>query len=314
MVMPFSFFSFPIASMLWFAVGGLLFCYAVYSTLTLAGWTPPAVALGCLLLLTSPLLLMLGQSATIAIATLTIATALLLQEKRLWLAVAFLTISVALKPHLVGLILVYFLLQKRYRVRALQTVAIVAVLAVVSSLWLTVHPSSSNWFMELRTTMARSTGPGGNGDPSLANQDGASMVNLQVDTTLTTENRKMADMMAWGAVAILLAGWLFGVSQARPTLENDLLAVACICCISLLPIYHRMYDTRLLLLAIPASVLMLKDAPLAGGLATCLTGLIFLSTHRLYIESSHKIAMKIGPLSRPTAALGGNSGCDPVLP
>jgi hypothetical protein len=77
------------------------------------------------------------------------------------------------------------------------------------------------------------------------------MVNLQVDASLFSENPHMANLIAWTVTAILVVSWLFGVSRARPTLENDLLAVAGVCCISLLPVYHRLYDTRLLLLTIP---------------------------------------------------------------
>ena len=302
-VMPFSLFSFPIAHMLWLATCGVLFCYAAYATLTLAECAPSAVVLSCILLLTSPLLLMLGQSATMAIATMTIAVALLLRGKWPWLAVSLLAISIALKPHLVGLVLVYFLLQNRYRARALQAIAAVAVLAVASSLWVTVHPSSHWWFTELRTTIARSVAPGGNSDPSPANPDSSSMVNLQVDASMLfpvgqmstfSENRHMANLIAWTVTAILVVGWLFGVSRARPTLENDLLAVAGVCCISLLPVYHRLYDTRLLLLTIPALALLLKGHRLVGGAAACLTCLIFLSTNNLYAKLLRKIDLLIG--------------------
>ena len=293
-VMPFSLFSFPIACMLWFAASGVLFCYAAYATVAMAECAPSAFVLSCILLLTSPLLLMLGQSATLAIATMTIAITLLLRQKRPWLAVSLLAISVALKPHLVGLVLVYFLLQNRYRARALQAVAAIAVLAVVSSLWVTVHPSSHRWVTELRTTMARSVAPGGNSDPSPANPDSSSMANLQVGASLFSENPHMTNLIAWSVAAILVVGWLFGVSRARPTLEIDLLAIAGVCFISLLPVYHRLYDSRLLLLTVPALVLLLKRHRLVGTAAACLTCLIFLSTNNLYIKFARKIDLLIG--------------------
>ncbi len=300
--MPFSLFSFPIAHILWLAVSGVLFCYAAYATLMLAECAPSAVVLSCILLLTSPILLMLGQSATLAIATTTIATALLLREKRPWLAVSLLAISIALKPHLVGLLLVYFLLQNRYRARALQAIAAIAVLAVVSSLWVTVHPSSHRWVTELRTWIDRSVAQGEINDPSLANPESSSMVNLQVDASMLfpvsqmstfNENAHMANLIAWTVTAILVVGWLFGVSRARPTLENDLLAVAGVCCISMLPVYHRLPDARLLLLTIPALALLLKRHRLVGGAAACLTCLIFLSTNSLYVKVVHKIDLLI---------------------
>jgi hypothetical protein len=302
-VMPFSLFSFPIADMLWLAAGGVLFCYAAYATLTLAECAPSAVVLSCILLLTSPLLLMLGQSATMAIATMTIAIALLLRGKWPWLAVSLLAISIALKPHLVGLVLVYFLLQNRYRARALQAIAAIALLTVVSSLWVTVHPASRRWVTELKATLARSVAPGGIDDPSPANPDSSSMANLQVDASMLfpvgqmstfSENRHMANLIAWTVTAILVIGWLFGVSRARPTLENDLLAIAGVCCISLLPVYHRLYDTRLLLLTIPALALLLKRHRLVGGAAACLTCLIVLSTNNLYAKLVRTIDLLIG--------------------
>jgi hypothetical protein len=302
LVMPFSLFSFPIAHMLWLAASGVLFCYAAYATLTLADFALSAVIFTCLLLLTSPLLLMLGQSATMAIATMTIAITLLLRGKRSWLAVSLLAISIALKPHLVGLVLVYFLFQNKYRTRALQAIAATALLAVVSALWVTVHPASHRWVTELKAALAGSVAPGGINDPSPANPDSSFMVNLQVDASMLfpvgqgstfSENRRKTNLIAWTVTGILLVGWLCGVGRARPTMENDLLAIAGVCCISLLPIYHRMYDTRFLLLTIPALVLLLKRHRLAGGAAACLTCLIFLSTNNLFATFIRKIDLLI---------------------
>jgi hypothetical protein len=202
--------------------------------------------------------------------------------------------------------MVYFLLQKRYRARALQAIAAIALLALVASLWMTVHPSSRGWVTELRATLAGSVAPGGIDDPSPANPDSSSMANLQVDASMLfpvgqkstfSESRHMANLIAWTVTAILIVGWFFGVSRARPTLENDLVAVAAVCCISLLPVYHRLYDTRLLLLTVPALALLLKGRRLVGGAATGLTCLIFLSTNNLYAKLARKIDLFIGSSS-----------------
>ena len=65
----------------------------------------------------------------------------------------------------------------------------------------------------------------------------------------------------------------------RPSRERDLFAIASISCISLLPIYHHDYDTRLLLLLTPAFALSLKTTvkrAILSGVVT-LSGLILIA-------------------------------------
>lgn len=296
-VMPLALFSFPIASMIWSIASGVGLCWAAFTVLRLTRWTPMALVFTCLLLLTSPLLLMIGQSVTLAVATVAIATVLIIRGRRPWLSTTLMTIGVALKPHLVIAVLVYFLLQKRYRMRALPAAAAFTLLAIASCAWVTAQPSSRHWLEEARITMAKHVAPGGAGDPSLANPDGAAMVNFQTDSSLLTVNSEQANLVAWGLALVLTAGWLFAIRQAKPQLENDVLAIAAICCIALLPVYHRMYDTRLLLITIPALVLLLKNNRITGIPLGILTLLAFISTNHWYASTMWRVDRHVGERS-----------------
>lgn len=297
MVMPLALFSFPIASTIWTIASGVVFCWAAFAVLSFTRWTPMALAFTCLLLLTSPLLLMIGQSVTLAVGNVAIATVLMLRQRRPWLSTALMTFGIALKPHLVIVVLAYFLLEKRYRRRALAAAAAFTLLAIASCAWVTAQPSSRHWLEEVRITTANHVAPGGAGDPRTANPDGAAMVNFQTDSSLLTANIEHANFVAWGVALALTAGWLFAIRQAKPQRENDILAIAAICCITLLPVYHRMYDTRLLLLTVPALVLLLRNNRIVGIPLCVLTVLAFLSTNHLYASTLWRVDRHIGQRS-----------------
>lgn len=58
--------------------------------------------------------------------------------------------------------------------------------------------------------------------------------------------------------------------RARPSLRKDLLGIATIACLCLLPIYHRHHDVRLLLLTFPAVARLMEEGGPSGTLAAIL--------------------------------------------
>jgi hypothetical protein len=74
---------------------------------------------------------------------------------------------------------------------------------------------------------------------------------------------------------LLLLAWAFVTLRARATPANFWLALAAVSALSMLPVYHRQYDTKLLLLAVPACGLLFLERGLTGWLALLVTSLGF---------------------------------------
>jgi hypothetical protein len=73
--------------------------------------------------------------------------------------------------------------------------------------------------------------------------------------------------------APLLLAWGYVTLQKPSSPANARLALAAIVALSMLPLYHRQHDTRLLLLAIPACAMLWVEGGLIAWLALLFTGL-----------------------------------------
>jgi hypothetical protein len=68
-----------------------------------------------------------------------------------------------------------------------------------------------------------------------------------------------------------LGAGVVAILRAPPGLETDLVALAAVAALSLMPVYHRFYDTRLLLLTVPGAMIVLKRRRLLGAIIMVLT-------------------------------------------
>jgi hypothetical protein len=66
--------------------------------------------------------------------------------------------------------------------------------------------------------------------------------------------------------------------RTRATPARAWLALASIAALSMLPVYHRQYDAKLLLLTVPACVMLLAQAGRMGRLALLMTTAAFVLT------------------------------------
>jgi hypothetical protein len=74
------------------------------------------------------------------------------------------------------------------------------------------------------------------------------LINLQVPFFSFTHDAKAANLLAFSVGAALILAWIFLVARSRSR-ELELLSLATIAVIGLLPLYHRLYDACVL--AIP---------------------------------------------------------------
>lgn len=81
----------------------------------------------------------------------------------------------------------------------------------------------------------------------------------------------MYNAVAYIVFGLLLAAWIAAAMRMKPGCTNDLLSMGALAVLTLLPVYHRSYDSRLSLLALPAGLTVLHRWRAVGVL---LCGLI----------------------------------------
>ncbi len=94
---------------------------------------------------------------------------------------------------------------------------------------------------------------------------------------------------------LLFLPWLIATLRSPRTLDFSLLSLAAIAPITMLAIYHRAYDARLLMLTVPACALLFAEKRITGKIALLITalGLIFTG------ELSYGLLKVLTPNLRP---------------
>jgi hypothetical protein len=172
---------------------------------------------------------------------------------------------------------VYLLVQRiHWRYAA---VALTGALALLLSagLILRLHPRSSDWTSTLRANLSATLSPGGSADPRPANVEAVGDANLQTLTSIFLSDPRIFNPVAYAIFIILLAALITVVLRVNAGQELHFLALAAVSVLSLTPVYHRFYDTRLLLLTIPAVLIVFQKRRLLGALIAVLTLLAVIS-------------------------------------
>lgn len=280
---------YPVAHTVWLLAIAGLFSIAVLLVLDLCRrFTSAAGPLVVLALFaaSSTILLMLGQISGPVIALLVIGFWCLLRERARWLAVLCFTLALSLKPHDSVLLVCYLPFAGRpWRGTCAAIAALTAVIVVAGTLWCSAAPASAHWLTDLRANLHGNAAPNGADDPSLRSTQALFMANLQPLFAAVTPSRTAANALSLTTALLLLAAWLPPALRLPNTLAKHLLAIACLACITLLPIYHRQYDTRLLLLAFPAVALLLSWRRFWGLLTFALLTLATVATSHQYLHT-----------------------------
>ena len=254
---------YPAAHAVWEAATAAAFAAAVLLTAELCALGGGSLATALLLAVftfSSTILLMLGQISGVVIALLVIAFASLVRERRTALAVVCLFAALMLKPHDAALPLLYLLFAGPRSRRVFAAVAVPACVCVAGSLlWFAHGAHTAHWLMELRANLAGNAAPGSVNDPGLGHAQALNLTDLQAIFAAVRDRPSFYNGAAFAVSAILLAAWAVPAARLRNTVPKHLLALAAIACLSLLPIYHRQYDTRILLLAFPAVAWLLSE-------------------------------------------------------
>jgi hypothetical protein len=104
--------------------------------------------------------------------------------------------------------------------------------------------------------------------PTSAGSRGAGMmINLQTAISVFRDDPRIYNPVSYLICATLLLVWAFVTLRSGSSPTRAWLAIAAIAPLTLLPVYHRLYDTKLLVLTVPACAMLWAEGGLIGWLA-----------------------------------------------
>ena len=221
----------------------------------------------------SEVLVVLCNPAGIAVSLCVVAAWCFIRERFVPAGILCLAVSLAVKPQDAGLVWLYFLLAGGvYRKRALQTLLATLVLGLPGILWVwTVAP---NWLQEWRSNILAFSVHGGINDPGPASSGGhglGMLVNLQAVLSVFRDDPHFYNPVSYLICVPLLLLWLIVTLRSRPSPAKAWIGLAAIAALSMLPVYHHLYDSKILLLTVPACAMLWAEGGLIGRLALLVT-------------------------------------------
>jgi hypothetical protein len=276
-VVPFALLPWGPAHLLWMFVTGASFILAAYLMWSFGAKDAPVIsgALIGVFLLGSEMLLEIGNPAGIEVSLCVIAVWCFLKGRFVQLGVLCLAISVAAKPHVAGLVWLYFLLVGGlHRKRAWQTLAVTAIVSLTTAIW--VSHVAPHWMAELQDNLRIASTHGNVDDPGPAGVNpqfhGAIVISLQTVFSIFRDDPRFYNLSSYFLTGVLLLVWVLTTLRRDFSQERERLALAAIAALSMLPIYHRLHDTSLLLLAFPAFAMLWARGGSTSWLALIFTG------------------------------------------
>ncbi|MGB6689729.1 MAG: glycosyltransferase family 87 protein [Terracidiphilus sp.] len=272
---PMALFHYSAAWFIWFFLNGALFVAAVVVVLSLCPrrhkWL--ATALGAVILAGSSLLLKEAQPATFAISLVVIGAYFFLRGRALLLGAVLLMLSLAVKPQIGGLVVLYLFFRGVHRRYAAVAMVGAVTFLLCGGLILRMQPQSANWVSDLGSNLSRAVAPGATDDPRPANELAIAAVNLQTITSVFFKDEKAYNDAAYAVFAVLFIAWSVAVLRMNPNMDNHLLSLGALSVLTLMPVYHRSYDSRLLILAIPAALIVFEKRRILGAFLCVLLAL-----------------------------------------
>ena len=272
---PLAFVPFQFAAVTWALLGGSALIAATAMLLWVWGKNPSWVVtlVASIFLIRGDYLLGQANPATLACSLAMIGTMLFLTERHVPLGALLLTLSLAIKPQIAGVILVYLLVRGIGRRWAALSLAGGAAFLLGGILILQLHPASRHWLPTLRTNLAGSVLPGQINDPTPANPS-IGLTNLQTVTSVFLASPEAWNAAALGITLLLFVLWMVSIRKLKVGLPDQLLALLPLLALSLFPIYHRSCDAIILLLSLPIVEMVLRRRKLLGACLAIVTAVL----------------------------------------
>ena len=304
---PFAMLPWGPAHILWMTLTAGSLILASFLIWSIGANSAPLIS-GCLIgffLANSEVLVIQGMCAGIVVSLSVVAVWCFIRERFVLAGIVCLAVSLAIKPQDSGLIWLYFLLAGgAYRKRALQTMAVMIAISLPAILW--VGQVSPHWIQELHSNILAFSAHGGINDPgpaSLGAHGLAMVVNLQAVMSVFRDDPRFYNPASYLVCAPLLFLWAFVTLLTCPAPRRAWLGLAAIAALSMLPVYHRQYDAKLLLLTVPACAILWAEGGRIGRLALAVTAAGFVLTGDIPWAIFFSVISK---LHLPATALMGN--------
>ncbi len=104
------------------------------------------------------------------------------------------------------------------------------------------------------------------------------LVSLQAVMSVFRDDPRFYNLASYLVCAPLVLAWGLVTLRTRPSARRAWLALAAIAALAMLPVYHRLFDARLLLLTVPACAMLWAEGGLIGWLALAVTWAGFVLT------------------------------------
>lgn len=270
---PLGLLSFPAAGAVYFWLCGAMYaaCYLMFVC-----WSPRetrlVTALGAACILASSgVLLRLGQVSTPVLALCAFGSLLLLRGRNRS-GGFLLLLGACLKPQLVLPLLVFFCIRRQTRKTAAIALGAFTMLSAVALVILTWRLGSLTWVQEFNAQLHV------DGTVGPVQRIDTGIVNLSALTTLINPSPafyQTVDVLVFvGFAGILCVGYF----RAAPGEERDWIGLAGMSFFTLLLTYHRTYDMRLQILALPALAMLWRRARVPAAALTLAGALQLFST------------------------------------
>jgi hypothetical protein len=265
---------FAIARILWSVIAAAASIVAAYLIWKTAAECAPLVMGGllCIFLINSPTLF-IGNPAGISVGLCAVGAWCLAEESFVFVGMLCLAASLLVKPHDPGFVWLYFMLAgKNYRRRGLIVLAIMACASFPVVLW--VQHLSPHWIQEWHSDLQAFTLHGEMNDPGPNTGGGRGILmitDLQAVFSFVRDDPRFYNLASFCVCALLLVVWTVVTLRSKITRQNTWLALATIAPLTMLPVYHRQYDAKLIVLMLPACAVLWMKRGLLGWFALMLT-------------------------------------------
>jgi hypothetical protein len=278
---PLTLVDYPHAQVLWFYSSSVLYCLALG---LLVAFVPRHWAAIYFLLAATTLnnantdfLLGPGNPSAPAIALVALAVWAFYQLPTRWPGVVLLALALAMKPHMAIAVFFFLLLRRGLRKPALLA-GVIALAMLAGSAW-RLHSTTGNaWRQKFSDAVISGIRPGGTNSPGPENVSAPHILNVQALISVFVPETRRFNLISFALTGMGGVLWLAAFAR-RGQQADPLLATAGLLCLSLLPLYHRDYDSRLLILTLPPLVLLLRERTGWGiALLAASTPLLFSQT------------------------------------
>ena len=183
-------------------------------------------------------------------------------------------VAAAVKPQLVAPLMAYFVLRGRWRL------VLPAALLAVGLTLLAIVPMELRgipWRADWSRNLALATAPGGANDPSATGPWRNQMIDLRAWLFALLDRSDVVTTCGLVLSMLLVAAYVTLITRARGAErdrpDDELLPLAALMALTLLPVYHKLYDATVLVLALAWALRSLREPRLRGVAVVTLAAL-----------------------------------------